>query len=106
MRSELPSAAKITPFAFARRQDNVIVRSGIENNYDEEILKPFSFKKVDNDNTVLGRELPKGRKTEFANHVLQYGTSEYFTHFQNLHDVISAIIRSPCGRSCPNAPES
>ena len=106
LRSELPSAAKITPFAFTRRQDNMIARNGIENSYDEEILKSFSFKKVDNDGRVLGREFLKSRKTEFANHVLQHGTSEYFTHFQDLHGVINAVLRSSCGRSCPNVPES
>ena len=106
LRSELPSAAKITPFAFTRRQDNMIARNGIENSYDEEILKSFSFKKVDNDGRVLGREFLKSRKTEFANHVLQHGTSEYFTHFQDLHGVINAVLRSSCGRSpCPNVPE-
>ena len=96
LRSELPSAAKVTPFAFRRRKDNTIARNGIENNYDEKILEPFSFKKVDNDNTVLGRELLKGRKTEFANHVLQHGTSQYFTHFQDLHAIINGILGSPC----------
>ena len=47
LRKELPGAAKVTPFAFRRRQDNVIARNGIENTYDERILEPFSISKVD-----------------------------------------------------------
>ena len=43
LRKELPSAAKVTPFAFRRRNDNTITRNGIENTYDETILVPFSF---------------------------------------------------------------
>ena len=57
---------KVTPFAFARRQENTIIRNGIDNNYDEEILKPFTIKKLDNDDTLLGREFPTNRKTEFC----------------------------------------
>ena len=94
LRRELSSAATVTPFAFERR-DNKIARRGIENNYDEKILEPFSFKKVSNDNKVLGHELQKGRKTEFANHVLQKGTPEYFIHFQGLHTLVSEILGSP-----------
>ena len=70
LRRELPGAAKVTPFAFRRRQDNAIARNGIENTYDERILEPFSISKVDNDGRLLGREFPKNRKADFANHVL------------------------------------
>ena len=59
LRQELHGTTKVTPFAFARRQENTIARSGIENIYDERFLKRFSIKKVDNDGTLLGRELPK-----------------------------------------------
>ena len=86
---------KVTPFAFARRQENTIIRNGIDNNYDEEILKPFTIKKLDNDDTLLGREFPTNRKTEFANHVLQHGASEDFTHFQDLCDVVREILGIP-----------
>ena len=79
LRRELSSAAKVMPFSFRRRQDNMIARNGIENNYDEKFLRPFSISKVDNDGNLLGREFPKNRKTEFANHVLERGTSEYLS---------------------------
>ena len=57
-----------------------------------------------------GRQIPKGqpaptgrlaikspsaaRKTEFADHVWQDGTPEYFTHFEGLHAVVSGILRA------------
>ena len=93
LRQELPAGTKVTPFAFKRRQENIIARNGIENNYDEEILKPFSITKSrSDDGTVLGHEFHKDRKTEFANHVLQQGTLEDFTHFQDLHAIVSGIL--------------
>ena len=102
LREELPKAAKVTPFAFARRQENKIARNGIENNYDENLLKPFSIKKVDNEETLLGREFQSNRKTEFANHVRQRATLQDFTHFQDLHGIISGILGSPCKSPCPD----
>ena len=92
LRRELSRSARVTPFAFARRPENTIVRNGIENNYDEEVLKPFSIEKVDFGGKSLGREFPKNRKTDFADHVLQQGTPQYFTHFQDLHATISGIL--------------
>ena len=94
LRGELPSAAKVTPFAFTRRQENTIARNGIENNYDEEILEPYSTKTTSKDGTLLDRGFQGNRKTEFANHVLQHGTLQYFTNFQDLHAVVSGILES------------
>ena len=93
LRQELSSAADVTPFVFKKRE-NKIARRGIENNYDEEILEDFSFKKVDNHGNVLGRELRKGAKTAFANHVLQNGTAQHFVHFEDLRALVSRILAS------------
>ena len=96
LRGELPSGAKVTPFAFKRRQENSITSNGIENNYDEKILEAFSITKSrSDDGTLLGREFHKDRKTDFADHVLREGTLQYFTHFQDLHDIVSEILKSP-----------
>ncbi len=92
LRGELPVGAKVTPFAFERRADNSIIKSGIENNYDEEILERFAIIKSESDGRLLGRELPKDRKTKFADHVLLEGTADYFTHFEDLGAVISGIL--------------
>ena len=106
LRAELNSAARVTPFAFSRRSDNEIARHGIENAYDEKVLEPFSLTKTDHQGKFLGRALLKGRKAEFASYVLQRGTNEFFTHFHDLHVVISKLLASPCESSFPNEPES
>ena len=92
LRRELPEDAKITPYAFKKRADNTIAQSGIENNYDEEILEPYSTTTTRSDGTVLGRGFQNNRKTEFANHVLESGTTEYFNNFQGLYDIVSGIL--------------
>ena len=94
LRGELPSAAKVTPFAFAKRPDNAIAERGIENNYDEEILEPYSTQTTRNDGTLLARGFQNDRKTEFANHVLREGTPQYFSNFQDLHAIVSEILES------------
>ena len=94
LRDELPSAAKVTPYAFALRQDNTIIRRGIENIYDEKLLEPYSTTTKRDDGTLLGRGFDNSRKTEFANHVLQHGTAEYFTHIQDLHGIIKGILET------------
>ena len=97
LRQELTGSAKVTPFAFPRRPENTIAHSGIENNYDEKILEPYSFEKVGYGGQWRTREFEKNRKTEFADHVLQDGTAEYFTRFQELHEIVSAILRDAQG---------
>ena len=94
---ELSDAAEVTPYAFPHRQDNTIAKSGIENNYDEEILEPYSTITTRSDGTLLSRGFPTNSKTEFANHVLKHGTPQYFTNFQNLRDIVSRILESPQG---------
>ena len=94
LRRELPSAAKLTPFAFKKREDNTIAPKGIENNYDESVLEPYSTTTTRSDGTVLGRGFQSNRKTEFANHVLREGTPQNFTHFQDLHNIVSRILES------------
>ena len=97
LRQELAGSAKVTPFAFPRRPENTIAHSGIENNYDEKILEPYSFEKVGYGGQWRTREFEKNRKTEFADHVLQDGTAEYFTRFQELHEIVSEILRDAQG---------
>ena len=105
LRRELPDAAKVTPFAFKTRNDNTIAPKGIENNYDDSILEPYSITTTRSDGTVLGRGFQSNRKTEFANHVLREGTPQYFTHFQDLHDIVARILASSLEPHSPNASE-
>ena len=101
LRSELPRDAKVTPYAFAKRQDNTIAKRGIENNYDEDILEAYSTTTRGGDGTVLGRGFQNSRKTDFANHVMREGTPEYFSNFQDLHAIVSDILGLPSKASCP-----
>ena len=94
LRRELRGATNVTPFAFKRREDNSITGSGIENAYDERFLEPFAIQKHDSKGKFLGRDFPKNKKTEFADHVLQEGKAEYFTHFQKLHRLVTGILGS------------
>ena len=91
---ELPGDVKITPYAFPRRLDNTIAQKGIENNYDERILEPYSTKTVRHDGTLLGRGFQSSRKAEFANHVLQHGEPRYFANFQSLLEIVIGVLRS------------
>ena len=89
---ELPEYVKVTPFAFTKRPDNAIARNGIENNYDEEILEPYSTTTRVSNGALVSRGFQSNRKTEFANHVLEEGTPQYFVHFDGLHDVVCKIL--------------
>ena len=91
---DLPGAAKVTPYAFTKRSENTIAEKGIENNYDEDILEPYSTKTTRSDGTLLGRGFQGNRKTEFADHVLREGTPQYFTNFQDLCVIVSEILES------------
>lgn len=94
LRQDLPGTAKVTPYAFPRRPDNAIASRGIENNYDEDILGPYSTTTTGSDGRLLGRGFQGDRKTEFADHVLRHGTREYFTNFEDLHKLVSELLEA------------
>lgn len=91
---DLPSAAKVTPYAFPERPDNAIAKKGIENNYDERLLAPYSTETRRSDGTLLNRAFDNSRKTEFADHVQEHGTEEYFTNYQDLHVIVREILET------------
>ena len=88
---QLPVNAKVTPFSFCKR-DNQIAKYGIENNYEEDVLAPFSVKISDNDGRELSRNFNSRRKTEFADHVRQNGDETYFKYFEELRAVVTGIL--------------
>ena len=95
LREDLAGSAKVTPYAFRRRPDNTIAPKGIENNYDEEILEPYSNTTTrTDDGTLVARSFPGERKTKFADHVLREGTPRYFTNFQELRAIVSKILEA------------
>ncbi len=90
--NELSRESNVTAYAFPKRLDNTIAQRGIENNYDEEILEPYSTTTVSSDGAVLSRGFQSNRKIEFANHVLSHGTLHYFSNFTGLHQIVSEIL--------------
>ncbi|MXY51909.1 MAG: ATP-binding protein [Gammaproteobacteria bacterium] len=92
LQTDLRENAKVTPFALRRRSENKIARRGIENNYDDSVLQPYAITKTDSRGRVLAREFDNSRKTEFADHVRQCGTGDYFVHFEELREVVGRVL--------------
>ena len=91
-RNDYGNASNVTAFSFSRRE-NSIVPKGIENKYDEKLIKPFlttlSYPLTGDTFTSLS---DKG-KTDFAWHVYLHGTEEYFVHFEELKEEVQKILR-------------
>ena len=92
LRASLPSGSQVTAFAFPKRSDNQIATRGIENNYDAKILEPYSTTTRDSEEAVIGQGFDGRRKTEFADHVLQCGTQDYFKNYQELYEIVEGLI--------------
>ena len=102
LREELVDDASVTPFAFTHRPQNRIARRGIENNYDEWVLEPYSVTVNDSCGNLIKQEFNGKRKTEFANYLSVNGTPEHFTNFKGLNDVISKVLHGmPSGPADP-----
>ena len=105
LQTELTGDVSVTPFAFAYRPENQIAKKGIENNYEECMLEPYSITVNDSDGNLIKRELDGKRKTEFADYMLKNGTHEHFSHFKDLNDLIKEILQSmtsvPAGPQAP-----
>ena len=74
LKYELPQNAKVTPYAFPQRPDNMIAERGIENNYDESLLEPFLTEEDSHGGMLLRRVFKKSDKDKFADHILRCGT--------------------------------
>ena len=86
---ELTPTSQVTAFSFIHRE-NEIAPKGIENKYEEHLLKQFVIPLRGADGSKRFR-LEKKRLT---NHIYRNGKSEDFTHFGDLHDAVSAILAS------------
>lgn len=89
---EIGPAARVTAHVLSNR-DNSIADRGIENKFDEDVLRPYAeeTRAVETGKT-LRVVLRKDQKTPFAEHISQHGTKEDFKHFQDLHDVVSRLV--------------
>ena len=91
---DLPVNGSVTAFSFKKRT-NQITEKGIENMYDEEILKPFSIRKTDpTTHEEIGFTFLNSNKKDFGEHVLSRGTKNYFNHFNELSSCVEGILKT------------
>ena len=89
---ELPKTARVTAFAFKKRE-NGIASEGIENKYDDEILKPFAVRAAELEtDEEISLSFNNRKKTEFAEFIFNNGNAEHFRHFDDLKLVVEKIL--------------
>ena len=93
LREDLPSGAKVTPYAFPKRPENMIAERGIENNYDEVHSRALLYQ---DDCAVMARCWVAGFKViarpNLQTTFCEKGTPQYFTNFHDLHDIVNEIL--------------
>ena len=93
VREELGDSKNVTIFAFSQRANNLTDR-GIENLYEEKYLQGFvttSERAVNREST---QNMSSKDKLDFANHVAEQATTEYFTHFVELEEVVQRLLET------------
>ncbi len=88
---ELPDIANVTAFAFEQRENSVAPK-GIENKYEEDVLRPYSNRVLDDNGVELSRSLDNAKKSDFARYVFENGTPEHFVHFDDLNATVTKIL--------------
>ena len=90
---ELSGSVKVTAFSF-RKRENQIADAGIENKFEEELLRPYSKISLDGSTRAeTGWSFDDAKKTDFAWHVFSKGTVDYFVHFDDLQTIVQEILR-------------
>lgn len=93
----LPEGCGVSAFAFERRT-SAIATKGIENLYEDSILRPFATKTVElGSGAEIGRGFNGRKKREFAEHVREHGTREWFRHFSGLQGVVEDLLNRRVG---------
>ncbi len=89
---ELPEKASVNAFWFEKRE-NEIASEGIENKYDEELLKPFAVRTTEySTDREISLSFNNRKKTEFAEHIFTNGIEDHFRHFDDLKLVVEEIL--------------
>ena len=84
---------KVTAFSFRRKRENGIAGKGkgMENQYEENLLRPYSKIFLDGGtSTEIGCSFDSTEKADCAGHVFSDGTIECF---DDLHTLVSEILR-------------
>ena len=93
---ELASGCGVTAFAFSRRESNAMVRKGVENNYEEHLLKDYVHTTFGPNGEVVSHAIASENKRKLASYIYECGSPEDFVHFKELHEVVDAILGSTC----------
>ena len=94
LREELTEGAGVTPFAFERREENQIAKTGIENTYDEGLLQPYVGTYTSSSGAV-SYSFEGNRKSDFAEYILNNGQKGHFAHYENLRQIVNQILGHP-----------
>ena len=92
LRTELEGSNNVTPFAFSNRANN-LAPEGIENLYEEEHLEGFITTATREATGEVTQNMSSRDKTDFAKHVMDKGTKDYFKHYVELGKVVQDILK-------------
>ena len=102
LREELLESENVTAFSFKQKQ-NSIASKGIENNYDEHILKQFTTTSTRSKTGEKHVTMSSRDKSDFAKYVTENATKDYFRNFDDLKSVVRGILG---GRRASEVPSS
>ena len=89
---ELEGNGGVTGFVLERR-DNPVAPNGIENKYEEDVLKPYCLGMTDQaTGEAIGLRIRSDRKKALAEHLRRSGTKRDFEHFHDLAEVVSNVV--------------
>lgn len=90
--ARFPDATNVTAFAFEERE-NRIAQKGIENKYEEDVLKPFTNVTTEaSTQKEISRTLGSNGKAKFAEFIFENGTERHFRHFDDLRGVVQEVL--------------
>lgn len=91
LEKDIGPTARVALHVLSHR-DNTVADGGIENKFEEDLLKPFT---EETRAVATGEKLRvvfrKDQKTPFAEHISRHGTEEDFRHFNDLHEIVSRL---------------
>ena len=95
--AELNGTEPMVPHVLVRRE-NRIAPDGIENKYDEELLKQFANTTTAPNGDVISRNLGGIQKKRFADYIYRKGTMEDFKHFSDLQEIVKSALSRHDGK--------
>lgn len=91
LKRELSPTSQVTAHLLEARESR-IAPSGIENKYDEDLLKRFANTTTDPEGEVVGYKIGGDQKKRLAEYVCQEATREDFRHFEDLRATVETVL--------------